>query len=360
MKIIRNYSLNENHARHILHENNKLEEIKSIIANGDSDEIADWLMSDWDMPVHDLVGDILNKNGYTEYFSEGSLQSADYGYLYVEAVKDGQVYSGYCNWEELFNKQIDIIRNAKSLKSAMVAYAKYEAAAALKVMEPKEDDESDQIDPKNKLTHVTIPDGVTSIEYSYLKPYRDYVESITIPTSVTKIGEAAFYGCEKLSNIVIPETVTNIGKQAFEYCTNLTSVKIPNKVTAIESSAFQRCENLTKAIIGDSVDNIGLCAFADCHNLSSITFGKNVTSIDNTAFAGCESLTELTLPDNLTSIGNYAFSRCKSLVRVIIPSSVTNIGDTAFELCPKLTLYVFKGTEGERYAKQNNIPFRYI
>ena len=69
--------------------------------------------------------------------------------------------------------------------------------------------------------------------------------SITIPDSVTSIGDYAFSYCTSLTSIEIPDSVTSIGDYAFSYCTSLTSVKIPNSVTSIGDYAFERCDKLT-------------------------------------------------------------------------------------------------------------------
>ena len=68
--------------------------------------------------------------------------------------------------------------------------------------------------------------------------------NITIPNSVTYIGDYTFYGLE-ITSITIPNSVTSIGGGAFSGCTSLTNVTIPNSVTNIDYEAFYRCENLT-------------------------------------------------------------------------------------------------------------------
>ena len=57
--------------------------------------------------------------------------------------------------------------------------------------------------------------------------------SVTIPSSITSLGEGAFMYCSGLTNITIPSSVTSIGDYAFNYCTSLTNITIPNGVTSI-------------------------------------------------------------------------------------------------------------------------------
>ena len=125
--------------------------------------------------------------------------------------------------------------------------------------------------------------------------------SITIPNSVTSIGEAAFDDCRNLTSVIIPDSVTSIGGYAFYECTSLTSVTIPNSVTIIGNSAFEFCTSLTSVSIGKGVTSIGNRAFRRCESLISVTIPDSVTNIDGMAFGGCESLTSVTFQGTISS-----------------------------------------------------------
>ncbi len=92
---------------------------------------------------------------------------------------------------------------------------------------------------------------------------------ITIPNSVTSIGDFAFTGCVNLTSITIPNSVTSIGWYAFYGCSSLTSITIPDSVTSIGDEAFKDCSSLTSITIPDSVTFIGNAAFDGC--LSDLT-----------------------------------------------------------------------------------------
>ena len=68
--------------------------------------------------------------------------------------------------------------------------------------------------------------------------------SITIPNSVTSIGEGAFQNCLSLTSVTIPNSVTSIGREAFYGCSGLISVTIPNSVKEISYLAFSECPKL--------------------------------------------------------------------------------------------------------------------
>jgi len=126
-------------------------------------------------------------------------------------------------------------------------------------------------------------------------------------------------GCTTLVGITIPNSVTSIGQYAFSFCTSLTSVTIPNSVTSIGQYAFFRCTSLANVTIPDGVTNIEECTFSICTSLSSVTIPDSVTSIGKYAFHACTGLTSVTIGNSVTSIGKYAFNYCASLTSVTIP-----------------------------------------
>ena len=81
------------------------------------------------------------------------------------------------------------------------------------------------------------------------------ITSITIPNSVTSIGNSAFWGCKSLTSITIPNSVTSIGDEAFRWCKSLTSITIPNSVTSIGDNAFRFDSNLSNVVVepGNSI-----------------------------------------------------------------------------------------------------------
>jgi len=178
------------------------------------------------------------------------------------------------------------------------------------------------------------------------------VTSITIPETVTSIGNYTFYNCTSLTNITILGDITSIGDVAFGYCKSLESITLPKSVTNIGDYAFYNCENLTSLTISESETSIkisesetsiGNYAFSGCTSLTSITIPENVTSIGKNAFEYCTSLTSITISENVVSIGDSAFSSCDNLNTLHIATSVKSIGKNAFEFCTSLTNVYYKG-----------------
>ena len=159
--------------------------------------------------------------------------------------------------------------------------------------------------------------------------------SYSIPEGVTTIN-AAFNSCSKLTGISIPTTVTVIGDSAFGDCSGLTTVTIPLGVTELGVNSFRRCTGLVSVGLPQSLLTIKDWAFADCSALESIPLPANLTTIGFESFAMCVALEDVQFLAGLKTIGIRAYKQCASLEEVSVPAGVTTIGGGAFTRCTKL------------------------
>ena len=216
-----------------------------------------------------------------------------------------------------------------------------------------------------------IPNNITRIGPAAFMGC-DSMTAVSIPSSVTTIGNDAFTNCNKLTSITIPDGVSYIGDYAFESCTKLTRVTIPQSVTHIGTQVFSNCWKLTKIIVDegnpnysndsrgvlfdkektkliqapgelsytytipDGVIEIGEAAFDTCRELTDVTIANSVTVIGDLAFSYCTGLSTVIIPYGVTSIGFQSFSCCFALTSISIPASVTSIGEEAFSSCDNL------------------------
>lgn len=126
------------------------------------------------------------------------------------------------------------------------------------------------------------------------------------------------------NTLFVPDTldgkkVTTIGNSAFAW-SSLRSITIPNSVTSIGDSAFDGCFSLTSITLPDSVISIGDYAFNGCFALASITIPDSVVSIGDCAFKHCTSLTSITIPDSVVQIGATPFALCDELKSISVSS----------------------------------------
>ena len=185
---------------------------------------------------------------------------------------------------------------------------KGKTAEVIQVPNPNRGEYKGNVVISSTVTFEDVTYNVTSIKGGAFRDCKD-LTSVTIPNSVTSIGERAFY-YSGLTSITISNSVTSIREQTFAGCKSLTSVTIPNSVTSIESEAFSDCSGLTSVTIPNGVTSIGDQAFRCCYDLTSVTIGNGVTSIGDQAFAYCYDLTSVTIGNGVTSIGDQAFYNC--------------------------------------------------
>lgn len=221
---------------------------------------------------------------------------------------------------------------------------------------------------KSETKTIIIEEGITDINYAFTA--EPYIESITIPSTVTEImdsafdscenlkivnlstglkiiGPSAFVNCYSLTSIEIPEGVTTVEYQAFSNCINLESVSIPSTITVWGQNVFMLCENINTISLAEGLKSISSDMFSNLTKLENISIPSTVTSIDQNAFWGCKSLKSITIPSSVTDwpptvdqqVGGYnrAFSGCTSLSEVILSEGLTTLGDYTFEDCVSLT-----------------------
>lgn len=209
---------------------------------------------------------------------------------------------------------------------------------------------------------VVIPEAVTYNDVTYcVTTIRKNaftgcsLNSIEIPSSITKICQEAFYNggassvkikdlaawCninfesyfktnpltnashlflndEEIHDLVIPDGVKTITDHAFYYFRGLTSVKIPSSVTSIGHECFAYCLGIKTVEIGDSTSQeaatvLGGRIFYMCNNIDSVVLGNNIVEIGRDAFDGCKAIRSIVIPNSVKTIGSHAFVGCESL-----------------------------------------------
>jgi hypothetical protein len=100
-----------------------------------------------------------------------------------------------------------------------------------------------------------------------------YVKSIAIPASVEKIGDSAFEGCRMLAELTFAEgsTLTEVGNWAFYNCHGLQTVVLPEGVTTVGEAAFYGCSHLKELVLPASMAYVAESGFGDCEGLKKMT-----------------------------------------------------------------------------------------
>ena len=186
------------------------------------------------------------------------------------------------------------------------------------------------------ITTLTVPPLVTVLPESaflYIRPvYNDETGeklpiNIILPQNLTEIGAQCFEGAQ-IKQITIPDTVTEIGDNAFNYCEQLASIALPPNLQKISNRILAGCMSLTSITIPASVTEIGSEAFENS-GLTSITIPSTVTILGSGAFRGCESLAHMDIQANVTVIPDYFAQECP-LTYLTLPNTLQTIGESAF------------------------------
>lgn len=232
-----------------------------------------------------------------------------------------------------------------------------------------------------------------------------------VPEGVECIGESAFSG-SGLSSVTLPSSLTEIGENAFAYCMSLADIRFGGNVTQCSWSSFERTpwwdaqaklsaengdgiyvdkvllhfyhanevftvregtvriaalasihsdsEAMKTLILPDSLRYIDDGAFYICYNLQNVTLPEGLLTIGHAAFANSTALVEIRIPESVTSVSTEAFRGCPALTRVIFDSTDCEIGQWAFLYDDKVTLYGTADSTASRYAAENEIPFAEI
>ena len=160
------------------------------------------------------------------------------------------------------------------------------------------------------------------------------LKSVTIASSIQRIGQFAFLGCSELSSINFEEGADlTICRWAFNGCTSLTSIVLPGTLKRFDNNGhFKDCKKLASVTFKENnklTDQGGYC-FENCTNLNTINLSplKTVT-IMRGVFKG-SGITSIIFPPKVESIQDEVFMNCASLANIEIPASVTTIGQRGF------------------------------
>lgn len=185
--------------------------------------------------------------------------------------------------------------------------------------------------------------------------YRAEISTVQLPKGLTRVGDLAFYGCEKLQTVILPSSVTEIGWYAFAGCTGMTMLDLGGAVQTIEEGAFKECTSLTSIRLPGTLKTIGYQAFYRCEALTQITVPSSVTSLGMSAFAFCYELITADIQAPLTTLPDWTFYGCSRLTSLTLPGTMTGANEYAFYDCTSLSGVTCSGSEANLAQIQADI-----
>ena len=282
----------------------------------------------------------------------------------------------------------------ENLKS--VGYRSFFCCSNLNKLEIENIDASSKLEIKDKTAYAnaleeawimyyakeTIIDNGTVIPDEYFKAYHKSdngfgIVTVSIPSTIKKIGEKAFLDCKQLKTIKLVDkesstfseaiaNVEEIGPNAFQNCQKLEigDLRLGDKLTTIGDNAFSNCLNITSLYIPENLKSVGYRSFFCCSNLNkleieNIDASSKLEIKDKTAYANALEeawimyYAKETIIDNGTVIPDEYFKAYHKsdngfgIVTVLIPNTIKSICKEAFMYCPSLTTIYYNGTKAQ-------------
>ena len=166
------------------------------------------------------------------------------------------------------------------------------------------------------------------------------ITKVVFPSSLKKIGHAAFLGCD-IDSIKLHEGLEFIGDVAFACCKNLKYAYVPKTVTQTDkhtgAGIFNICENLSKVDWYAPILPQGL--LSSCYSLPSFTIPDYVEEVGAQAFSYCTSIRLIKIPNSVKAIGKQAFQNCMLFTHVTLPSHLDNYAEGMIQKDDKIYEY---------------------
>ncbi len=222
------------------------------------------------------------------------------------------------------------------------------------------------------LEQVNLPDSLQRIgKFAF---YGTKLKNVDVP-ELESMGEAAFAECKQLESVTV-NNINVLPKRAFEECVLLEKVSLPATLTEIGECAFSGCKNLKNIILPVSIKNIYQFAFNNCDSLKEVVIPYGTTRVSWEVFSQCDNLKSLYVPDTVTSIdagiiknskncilycstGSTAESVCKSGKISYLTDNSVNTGIHVYYNGTRVSFHAY-GQNPELLQSRTLVPLRSI
>lgn len=228
------------------------------------------------------------------------------------------------------------------------------------------------------LESINLPDSIVRIDdyaFHFCGGFGKGLRKIVLPKYLHTLGEAAFYGCDKLERLTIRGNFmwkpSWMEENPFYDTISLAVIKNSNPNFMVEDGMLMsadgkilfKCVNHHKrVVVKDGVETIAQGAFHDMKRMEEVALPASLRTICRDAFRGCRNLDNVEIPEGLLSIGADSFSFCWNLKTMTLPASLKIIGYGAFGNSDHLTNFVYPKEKERMFSRwiedgKNELPF---
>ena len=201
------------------------------------------------------------------------------------------------------------------------------------------------------LTNCT---GLTEIgDYTcFQQTAGDGVQYVYVPTTLTTIGNSAFYknDLRKITDLGTASTPTSAQVSAYPYLTatsDISNVSHLANVSSLGDYAFGSNYSLHAMVLGSaSLNSIPESCFASAFDLRWIILSDNITTIDDYAFKGLGNLHSMANTSGDVKVVSYTSLTTNNLLR--LPTSLTEIGKNTFKACSAITTMKYEAVDAPK------------
>ena len=214
--------------------------------------------------------------------------------------------------------------------------------------------------PTEGLIYELSSDGTYAEVVGYVGVAKKIIVADEYQDAPVKVIAESAFNDTAIAGITIPNSVTTIGDLAFAHCIELAFVKIGKNVSDIGKSVFYSCDALENIFVDEenetykdidgnlyTKDRKTLLQYSEGKKNASFDIPDGVETVAREAFLNAINLTSITVPNSVKEIGEYAFSNCAKLKVMKLGKGIVSISAYAFIWCAEIEAVYYAGTLDE-------------
>ncbi|MFA5998437.1 MAG: leucine-rich repeat domain-containing protein [Candidatus Babeliales bacterium] len=135
--------------------------------------------------------------------------------------------------------------------------------------------------------------NVTQVDDGFL--FGSSIESLQLPSGLTRVGDSFLSGCHSLVNVQLPSGLTEVGVSFLANCSRLVTLQLPSGLIRVGNGFLANCRWLVTLQLPSGLIRVGNGFLANCRWLVTLQLPSGLTQVGNDFLFGCSSLTTITI-----------------------------------------------------------------